>query len=71
MDYIPSVKLHILSISSFASLNNPSFSRRFCIIQALASSLQITDGQAQAQASKIVRKLEKLLQKAPDEGKGI
>uniref|UniRef100_A0A7C9FJS0 Secreted protein n=2 Tax=Opuntia streptacantha TaxID=393608 RepID=A0A7C9FJS0_OPUST len=33
----PSVNLHIMSVSSFESLNSPSFSRRLRTIHALAS----------------------------------
>ena len=37
---IPSVNLHIMSVSSFESLNSPSFSRRLRTIHALASVIK-------------------------------
>lgn len=43
MKKIPSVNLQIASVSSFESLNKPSFSKRLRIIQALASASPNTE----------------------------
>lgn len=43
MERTPSVSLHMVFVSSSESLNNPSFCKRFLIIQALASKSPKTD----------------------------
>lgn len=69
---LPSVRLHMMFISSSDRVNNPSFFRRFCIIHALASSIKKKIMSRQ----RIQRKPENDMKKCayhslPDEGRGM
>lgn len=63
MKKIPSVNMQIASVSSFESLNKPSFSKRLRIIQALASASPNTELVSIAMAFKTV--LLSVLYRAP------